>query len=464
MHLNLNAQEWEQEIDHIDIAPVPFNGASSNYCPVYYGDGILFTSTRGNKNLFQKKDPVTGQDLSLVFQVSRIDSSKWGKVKPVGGEVSRSVHYGPACLNAQQNKIYFTRNNDENKLVSLTNNLGIYIGDFENGNISNTVAFEYNHTRFDFGQPSISNDGLSLYFVANIPSGYGGTDLYVSKLIGGKWSAPTNLGKQINTSGDELYPYCDRNGRLYFSSDGRAGNGGLDLFYTEEFNAQLIDPVPMHSAFNSSDDDFGIVIDSSGTKGFFSSNRVLGNDTDQIFEFEIHPFWPSFENCINLSGIKYCYTFSEQSVDKEDDALLVYEWDFGDGKKTKGLTVDHCFRKPGKYRVQLNVLDTITKTKAINVAEYNLNVEEEEEVRITAPDTVKVNEPFNMSVAETNIKNFLPKAYYWNIGGVERIRGDANGITIVRAGDVIVELGIIGLNKYGKERKYCATKKITVIK
>jgi len=464
--LGASAQEWEweREIDHVDISPVSFNGEESNYCPVNFGNGLMFTSTRSNKQFFQKKDPVTGLPFSMIFYVTRNDTSKWGKVRPITGDLSRSVHYGPACLNAGQDKIYFTRNNDPLKIASLSNNLGIYIADIVDGEISNEEAFEYNHTRFDFGQPCLSYDGQMLYFVANIPSGYGGADLYVSKMVGGKWAAPTNMGKQINTSGNELYPFSDQNGRLYFSSDGRAGNGGLDLFYTEEFEGRLIEPVPLHSAFNSQADDFGIVVDSSGLNGFFSSNRLWENDTDQIFKFQIHQYWPEFANCTNLSEEKYCYTFTEKSLTKQDKMIFVYEWDFGDGKKSRSLKADHCFPNPGTYEIKLNVLDTITGTAALNVAEYSLNIEAVEHVEITSPDTVKVSEPFSMYGAETSISDFSPKAYYWDIGGAERIRGDASGITFEREGEVVVQLGIIGLNKKGKERKYCATKKITVIK
>ncbi|MBL4656836.1 MAG: PKD domain-containing protein [Flavobacteriales bacterium] len=458
-----SAQEWEREIDRIDVSPASFNGESSNYCPVFYKTGLLFTSTRVNNQLFQKRDPFTNLPLSVICAVEFVNSS-WSKVKPIGGEISRYVHYGPASLNADQSKLYFTRNNDDKKIVSLTNNLGIHIADFKEGEISNIEAFEYNHGRFDFGQPSVSHDGQRLYFVANIPSGYGGADLYVSKFVGGKWTAPTNLGKRINTSGNELYPFTDRNNRLYFSSDGRAGNGGLDLFYTEEFGGRMIEPVPLRSEFNSEADDFGIVIDSTGLHGFFSSNRLWENDTDLIYEFEIHPYWPNFENCTNLSEEQYCYTFFEKALRKQDTLLYVYEWDFGDGIKVKKTKANHCFKEPGNYKVKLNVLDTITQTVALNVAEYELEVEKIEQVYITAPDTVKTGEPFNMYGIETNISGFIPKAYYWNLGSSTRFRGDALGITFENEGEVTVQLGIIGVNKKGKERKYCASKNIGVIK
>ncbi|HIA05419.1 MAG TPA: PKD domain-containing protein [Flavobacteriales bacterium] len=461
---SLLAQEWKREIGHVDITPVSFNGKSSNYCPVYYGDRLLFTSTRGNKEFFQRRDPVTDQSLSLLFSVAKTDSSNWGEVKAVGGDLSRYIHYGPACLNAQQDKIYFTRNNDDTKIVELTNNLGIYIADFKDGVIGSTQAFEHNHAKFDFGQPSVTHDGNKLYFVANNPSGFGGTDLYVSNLVEGRWSAPTNLGKHINTKRNELFPYSHANGKLYFSSDGRAGTRGLDLFYTEEVNGQLIEPVALHDSFNSEADDFGIVMDSSGLHGYFSSNRVTENDTDQIFEFQIHQYWPKFENCTDLSRQQYCYHFHEKSLKKRESMLFVYEWDFGDGHKVRSLAADHCFAGPGTYQIQLNVIDTISGTETKNVAHYDLQVENPQAVIITAPNTVKVGQPFNMHGHATAINGFVPKRYYWNLGGVERIRGDASGITFEREGDVIIELGILGLNKKGKERKYCSTKTISVIK
>ena len=91
-------QEWEREIDHVDISEVSFNQGFSNYCPVFYGGGLLFTSTRFNNQFFQKKDPLTDLALSVLY-FSNFEDSSWTKVKPIRGEISRSVHYGPASLN-----------------------------------------------------------------------------------------------------------------------------------------------------------------------------------------------------------------------------------------------------------------------------------------------------------------------------------------------------------------------------
>jgi len=441
---------------------VPFNGKSSSYCPVYYEDGLLFTSTRGNKQVFQRKDPVTDQALSLIFTVTRTDSSRWGKVEPVGGDLSRYIHYGPACLNKQQDNIYFTRNNDDSKVVELSNNLGIYIADFQGGVIGNTRPFKHNHAKFDFGQPSITHDGQRLYFVANRPDGFGGTDIYVSHLVEGEWSVPTNLGEHINTRGDELFPTSHSDGRLYFSSDGRRRNKGLDIFYTEEVNGQLKEPVPLHSSFNSKADDFGIVFDSSGLHGYFSSNRAMENDTDQIFEFQIHQYWPDFDKCTDLALEQYCYQFHEKSLKKSESMLFVYEWDFGDGTKARSLSADHCFSGPGTYQIRLSVIDTISGTETKNVASYDLQVEKPQAVIITAPDTVMAGQPFDMHGHETEINGFEPKRYYWNIVGVQRIRDDALGITLEEEGEVTVELGVVGLNKKRKERKFCSKKTIIV--
>jgi len=456
------AQELEREIEYVEISSVSFNEKSSNYCPVYYKDGLLFTSTRGNKALFQRKDPVTDQALSLVFTVAKNNPTDWGEVKPVDGGLSQYIHYGPACLNKQQDKIYFTRNNDDTKVVGLTNNLGIYIADFKDGVISNTHPFKHNHAKFDFGQPSITHDGQQLYFAANRPDGFGGTDLYVSHLVEGEWSVPANLGEHINTRGNELFPTSHSNGKIYFSSDGRRRNKGLDIFYTEEVDGQLIEPVALHSSFNSKADDFGIVFDSSGLDGYFSSNRAMENDTDQIFAFKIHQYWPDFDKCTDLALEQYCYQFREKSLEKSESMLFVYEWDFGDGTQARSLTIDHCFSGPGTYQIRLSVIDTISGTETKNVARYDLVVEKPQAVIITAPDTVIAGRPFDMHGHETAITGFVPKRYYWNVVGVERIRDDALGITLDIEGEVTVELGVLGLNKKGKERKYCSKKTITV--
>jgi outer membrane protein OmpA-like peptidoglycan-associated protein len=125
-----------------------------------------------------------------------------------------------------------------------------------------------------------------MYFASDIPGGYGGPDLYMTTLDSGKWSQPINLGDEINTSGDELFPSIKNDSILYFSSSGLGGFGGLDLFVSTLNNWTPSKPTNMSSPLNSEADDFAIMVDSTGRNGYFSSNRTGGKGYDDIYSFE----------------------------------------------------------------------------------------------------------------------------------------------------------------------------------
>ena len=125
-----------------------------------------------------------------------------------------------------------------------------------------------------------------MYFASDVPGGFGGYDLYVSYNEDGVWSKPVNLGPEINTEGDEIYPYMDQEGYFYFSSDGQTGLGGFDIYYTRSQKGIWDPAINLGSPINSSRDDISFVTDSSGSYGYFSSNRVEGKGGMDIYAFK----------------------------------------------------------------------------------------------------------------------------------------------------------------------------------
>jgi len=138
--------------------------------------------------------------------------------------------------------------------------------------------------------PSISADGLTLYFVSDIPGGLGGKDIYrsVRSSAGGDWPRPENLGGDINTKGNELFPYVRGDGTLYFASDGQIGMGGLDIFQASPQAGGGWIVENMKSPVNSNADDFGIAFEKEAEKGIFSSTRK-GRGDDDLYFFELPP-------------------------------------------------------------------------------------------------------------------------------------------------------------------------------
>ncbi|MEZ4800584.1 MAG: hypothetical protein R2809_12600 [Flavobacteriales bacterium] len=120
------------------------------------------------------------------------------------------------------------------------------------------IDFSFNDDEYSNAHACVSADGQTLFFVSNRPGGYGGTDLYRCKKVGNVWGAPENLGSAVNTEGNEMFPFLSSIGTLYFASDGHAGLGGLDIFFSEEYNGSFLSPLNMGASINSSSDDFSL--------------------------------------------------------------------------------------------------------------------------------------------------------------------------------------------------------------
>ena len=205
--------------------------------------------------------------------------------------LNSKYHEGPATFSSDGSRVIFTRNNYNNGQSATSkdgvNKLKLYTAKQVNGLWSDIEEMPFNSDEYSTGHPALSRDNQRLYFASDMPGGMGGTDIYVSKWEGSRWSAPVNLGANVNSKGNELFPFVDEKGNLYFSSDGLPGLGDLDIFYVE----MLVDGKPTKNVrnlgepLNSAKDDFGIVTDGNRKAGYFSSNRKNGGPDDDIYRF-----------------------------------------------------------------------------------------------------------------------------------------------------------------------------------
>ncbi|GAB3176877.1 OmpA family protein [Telluribacter humicola] len=204
-------------------------------------------------------------------------------------ELNTKYHEGPVTFSADGSQIIFTRNNysDGRSRKSSDNvtKLKLYSADLKDGGWSNVQELPFNNDEYSTGHPSLSRDGNVLFFASDRPGGLGGTDIYVSRREKNGWSKPQNLGKQLNTNRDEMFPFVDDNGNLYFASSGRKpGLGGLDIYYVPILNGAVAGPVVhLEAPLNSPADDFGLITDGNRSTGYLSSNRLRGDD--DIFRF-----------------------------------------------------------------------------------------------------------------------------------------------------------------------------------
>jgi outer membrane protein OmpA-like peptidoglycan-associated protein len=157
----------------------------------------------------------------------------------------------------------------------------------KNYKLSNIAPMPFNSRNYSVRNPEVSKDGTKLFFSSNMEGGYGGLDLYVSKINkDGSVGWPKNLGPKINTEKHEMFPYVDQKNNLYFSSFGHKGKGGLDIYKSEFKNGKYEEPQDLPSPINSKADDFAFVIDSNSDTGFFTSSRQNGKGDVDIYAFK----------------------------------------------------------------------------------------------------------------------------------------------------------------------------------
>ena len=197
-------------------------------------------------------------------------------------------HEGPMTFTADGSRIYFTRNSQTSESSGTKKEsirrLKLFTAVLGDGGWSGVEELPFNSDTYSVGHPALTRDGSQLYFVSDMPGGLGGTDLYVVSRTPNGWSAPTNLGPKVNTNKDEMFPFVDENGHLYFASSGRTPSlGGLDIYYATLEGGVIQGVAHLPAPLNSSADDFGLITDGNREKGYFSTNRGKGDDN--IFKF-----------------------------------------------------------------------------------------------------------------------------------------------------------------------------------
>jgi outer membrane protein OmpA-like peptidoglycan-associated protein len=261
------------------ISLAPFNSNAADFSPMFTDNGLIFCSSRETSKHNRKYEWDNSAYIDL-FSVSATSNV----AVPLGKPVNTALHEGPASLSVKGDTLFFTRNdNDVPVKGETTIQLKIYYTIKNDGVWGKEKPFELNNKLYSTGHPAVGKNG-QLFFVANMPGGFGGTDLYMTFRKNGSWAHPINLGPQVNTAGNEMFPFVDNKGTLYFSSNALPGLGGLDIFKGIQKDGRFIGAENMGFPINSSKDDFGFIIE--GNEGYFSSNRnsAKPND-DNIYSF-----------------------------------------------------------------------------------------------------------------------------------------------------------------------------------
>lgn len=325
------------------ISYTNLNTAASEYAPVFYNGGLMFSSNRSlsglSKHVFEwdktpfsdlyyvaKHTEIMNVDPDSIIRLARNNPAVSNKVYkdndddtyqtsndnrvlatlntvllrdtlgkilstganilPVQGAVNSKYHEGPAVI-LPGGSLLFTRNNYQRGKASKSkegiNKLKLYTALAPAWD--QVEPFAFNSNEYSTGHPSINQAGTILILASDMPGGFGGVDLYYSQRTDAKapWTKPINLGSQVNTTGDEMFPSISQDSILFFASTGHVGLGGLDIFQIG-LNGVTVQGKARNLGFpvNSSVDDFGIARSEDGNTGFFSSNR---RGSDDIYSF-----------------------------------------------------------------------------------------------------------------------------------------------------------------------------------
>lgn len=284
-----NLQYLYEDSIYYSIKPTDINTGGVEFGPRYYQDGLVFVGNREEVGGIKNVDAASSQTFQTVY-FTRIKSDTLpGSIsqsfeKPIkfATELEPKFHRGMVSFFPGQQKMVYSKN-DEVKSNDKISVLQLYFAEIIDGRWKETGTFEYNSSEYSIRHPTLSTDGKELYFASDKSGGFGGNDIYKSIFTEYGWSVPENLGSVINTAGEELFPY-HQGTSLYFASDGQNGLGGLDIFKVVYGTAKIEN---MGYPINTQYDDFGIVLNSEGTMGYISSNRLGRGIDDDIFEIEI---------------------------------------------------------------------------------------------------------------------------------------------------------------------------------
>lgn len=354
-------EKFTRNAQYIIITPVSFNSEASDFAMRPYKDKFCFTSSDVSELVVHHNYLRDLENLSNVFLVD-YDSGQVNDPVVLELDNYRLKNDGPLSLSGDLIAISRNKNHKSRK----KNTLGIYFyQEDENGKLVYESEFIFNNSDYSVTHPVFNSTGDTLFFASDMQGGFGGMDIYYSTLVGTVWLAPINLGVQVNTAKNEIYPFIDQ-GVLYFSSDGHPGLGGLDTYMVieEDGHKQISN---LGYPLNTSWDDFGIYID--GDHGFIASNKPDGQGSDDIYEFHLLPI-PRIIKPVEFNLILTDESNGSPIIDAQVNLIQALD------------TMSYTSNKDGIVIDSLMPGDYIVAVKKHSYEDYSFHVSLEEQMNI----------------------------------------------------------------------------------
>lgn len=344
----------KKEGDKFEIKNIATNTTFSDFGPAFYQNSLVFSSP-SKDNPLAKKYKWTNQPYLDLYTAPLENNEVANNAVPFSQTLNSKLHEADVTFSKDGKTIYFTRNisidgkrkKDKNKIT----NLGIYKAELIDGVWTNIQPLSINSKTYSTMHPSLNQENNRLYFASDMPGSIGSVDIfYVTIDDNGNIGKPVNLGPEINTKTREQFPFMAENNVLYFSSDGHAGFGLLDVFKSELKDNTFTKPLNVGLPVNTIADDFSFIVDEKNKKGFFASNRANGKGDDDIYSFS--QIIPVETKEFLVQGL---IQDSETDVLVKDAVITLFD---ENGNKIKEMTVNET----GSYGFDLEKLGTFKIT------------------------------------------------------------------------------------------------------
>jgi outer membrane protein OmpA-like peptidoglycan-associated protein len=280
--------------DRFKVRHLEMNSEESDIAPMFYNGKVVFASSRDINTVVKRVWDKTNLGYYDLFIGEPGGAGEIVKMKYFNRKFNAKYNEGPASFNKDGDFIAFTQNYYESKKVKT---LKIMTSQLVEGKWEDPIHVPFNNPDYNVGHPTLTLDGSTMYFVSDMPGGYGGSDIYsVSRNEDGTWGRPKNMGDQVNSAGNEMFPFIHRDGLLFFASDREGGMGGLDIYMTNVFGGNRVEH--LDAPVNSPADDFSFILSTDQYSGYFASNREGGAGSDDLYAFT------NSEKFVNISFIK----------------------------------------------------------------------------------------------------------------------------------------------------------------
>lgn len=457
--------EWEKNPTRYVVKPASLLNSRKNseFCPTFIGknsESLVITTNRDNK-INKKSSAITGLPNNNFLFTKKNATGQWEELQLFEGEFNTGDDEGACCFSLDGKTIYFTRCRSVKG-----SSLGAEIYKSVRSGAqwaSPTKVVLFNDSSISTAHPALSPDGKYLYFVSDNKDGFGGKDIWRSEIKSDdSYAMPENLGEEINTEADEMFPSFDAQGNLYFSSNGHTVIGGLDIFKATQDSVSNWQISNMGIPINSSADDFGITFVFEQESGFFSSNRNQSKGYDKIWSFVLPEVVFAVEGVVidqdgevlqdaivklignNGTNVKQrakkdgtyrmvlekneqyvmlasCRGYLNQSFMLSTDSLTdskSFKHEFELVSISKPIQIDNIFYEFGKWDL------TASSEKALEGLVKLLNDNPNITIEIASHTDMKGNEEFNMNLSEKraqSVVDFLVRS------GIESERLTAKG-------------------------------------